>query len=255
MGIKMAKTDADPWIGMPVQMDLGSVKQYLDRRYSDAIAESGGVPLLIPLVAAAQSMRNMVENLDGILLTGNASDLDPSLYGMPTMDVCGPIQPLRDRMDFFLLSVAITRKIPVLAICYGLQSLNVFLGGSLVQDIPALLDTSIRHSDPETPGGSSHEIEIAEGSILDQIVGRLSVKVNSSHHQAVAKTGQGLEVIARAPDGVVEAIYYSNPNHWMLGVQWHPERILDCDDFSRKLFEHFMARCRAFRGMDEGTHT
>jgi putative glutamine amidotransferase len=253
--MKMTKTDAMPWIGMPVQMDPGSDKQYLDRRYSDAIAEAGGAPLLIPLVAAAQSMRSIAENLDGILLTGNNSDLDPSLYGMAQMDVCGPVQPLRDRMDFFLLSMAITRKIPVLAICYGLQSMNVFLGGSLVQDIPTSLDTSILHSDPGAPCGPSHGIEISAGSLLDQIVGCLSVKVSSSHHQAVARPGQGLDVIARAPDGVVEAVSYSNPNHWMIGVQWHPERSLDCDDFSRKLFENFIARCRAVRGVDEGTHT
>jgi putative glutamine amidotransferase len=253
--MNMTKTDAVPWIGMPVQMDPGSDKHYLDRRYSDAIAEAGGAPILIPLVAAAQSMRAVAENLDGILLTGNNSDLDPSLYGMSLTDMCGPVQPLRDRMDFFLLSMAITRKIPVLAICYGVQSMNVFLGGSLVQDIPTSWDTSIRHSDPEAPGCLSHEIEISAGSLLDQIAGRLSAKVNSSHHQAVARPGQGLEVIARAPDGVVEAVSYSNPNHWMLGVQWHPERCLDFDDFSRKLFDNFIARCRAVRGMDEGTHT
>jgi putative glutamine amidotransferase len=246
----MTKTDAAPWIGMPVQMDPGSDRQYLDRRYSDAIAETGAVPLLIPLVATAQLMRNVAENLDGILLTGNNSDLDPSLYGVSRTDACGPVQPLRDRMDFFLLSVAITRKIPVLGICYGLQSLNVFLGGSLVQDIPAFLDRDIRHSDP-----MGHDIELSAGSLLDGIVGRLSVKVNSSHHQAVERPGQGLEAIAHAPDGVVEAISYSNPNHWMLGVQWHPERSLNCDDFSRKLFENFIARCRAVRGMDEGTDT
>jgi putative glutamine amidotransferase len=253
--MNMTKTDAVPWIGMPVQMDPGSDKQYLDRRYSDVIIEAGGIPILIPLVAAAQSMRAIVENLDGILLTGNNSDLDPSLYGMPQTDECGPVQPLRDRMDFYLLSMAITRKIPVLAICYGMQSMNVFLGGSLVQDIPTSLDTSIRHSDPEAPGCLSHEIEISAGSLLDQIIGRFSAKVNSSHHQAVARPGQGLDVIACAPDGVVEAVSYSNPNHWMLGVQWHPERSLDCDDFSRKLFDNFIARCRAVRGMDEGTHT
>ena len=99
----------------------------------------------------------------------------------------------------------------------------------MVQDIPTSLDTSIRHSDPEAPGCLSHEIEISAGSLLDRIVGRLSAKVNSSHHQAVARPGQGLEVIA--------------------------ERSLDCDDFSRKLFENFIAHCRAVRGMDEGTHT
>jgi putative glutamine amidotransferase len=253
--MKMTKMDTTPWIGMPVQMDPGSDKQYLDRRYSDAIAEAGGAPLLIPLVAVAQSMRTIAENLDGILLTGNNSDLDPSLYGVSQMDECGPVQPLRDRMDFFLLSMAITRKIPVLAICYGLQSMNVFLGGSLIQDIPSSLNTSIRHSDPEVPSNPSHGIEISAGSLLDQIVGRISAEVNSSHHQSVERPGQGLEVIARAPDGVVEAVSYSNPNHWMLGVQWHPERSIDCDDFSRKLFENFIARCRAVRGMDEGTHT
>jgi putative glutamine amidotransferase len=251
----MTKTDDSLWIGMPVQMDAGSDRQYLDRRYSDAIAEAGGVPLLIPLIAATQSLRSIAEDLDGILLTGNGSDLDPSLYGMPRTDACGLVQPLRDRMDFFLLSVAITRKIPVLAICYGMQALNVFLGGSLIQDIPTSLDTSMRHRDPESQADPSHDIEISAGSLLDPIAGRLSVKVNSTHHQAVERPGQGLEVIARSPDGVVEAVSYSNPNHWMIGVQWHPEKGFDCDDFSRKLFENFIARCRAVRGIDEGTHT
>jgi putative glutamine amidotransferase len=251
----MTKTDSTPWIGMPVQMDPGSDVQYLDRRYSDAIAEAGGVPIMIPLIAATQSIRTIAENLDGILLTGHHSDLDPSLYGMSRTDACGPVQPLRDRMDFFLLSMAITRKIPVLAICYGMQALNAFLGGSLIQDIPTSIDMNIRHRNPESQGNPSHEIEISAGSILEQIVGRLSAEVNSTHHQAVERPGQGLDVIARASDGVVEAVSFSNPNQWMIGVQWHPERSLDCDDFSRKLFENFIARCRAVRGTDEGNHT
>jgi putative glutamine amidotransferase len=251
----MTKTDAAPWIGMPVQMDPGSDKQYLDRRYSDAIAEAGGSPLLIPLLATTQSIRAIAENLDGILLTGNSSDLDPSLYGSSRTDACGPVQPLRDRLDFFLLSTAITRKIPVLAICYGMQSLNVFLGGSLIQDIPTSCDTRIRHSDPESQGHPSHEIVISAGSLMEPIVGRLSAMVNSTHHQAIERPGQGLDVMARAPDGIVEAVSYSNPSHWMIGVQWHPERSLDYDDFSRKLFASFIAHCRAGRGIDEGTRT
>jgi putative glutamine amidotransferase len=133
--------------------------------------------------------------------------------------------------------------------------LNVFFGGTLIQDIPTLVHAPIRHDSSESDGLASHKIEIAPGSVLEEIAGGLDAVVNSTHHQAVERPGRGLEVVARAPDGVIESVSCRNQNRWILGVQWHPERSFACDGFSRRLFEYFLARCRAVRGGDERTHT
>jgi len=244
-----------PWIGMPAQLDPGSDRQYLSRQYSDAIAAVGGMPLILPLLAPASSLRLLTERLDGILLTGSSSDVDPALYAAARMGVCGPAQPLRDQMDFFLLETSLRRRIPLLAVCYGIQSLNVFFGGSLIQDIPTSIDTTIRHNFPESDGLPCHEVKISPGSFLEQIAGSGEISVNSTHHQAVQRPGNGLKVIARASDGVIESVVHTDPAQWILGVQWHPEKSFDRDRLSRKLFEHFVARCRAVRGRNEGTDT
>jgi len=244
-----------PWIGMPVQMDPGDDRQYLSRYYSEAIEASGGFPVLIPLLDSADSAIQIAGKLDGILLTGSNTDVDPARYGAGPLNVCGPVQPLRDGMDFALLETGMRRGIPILAICYGMQSLNVFLGGSLIQDIPTSISTSIRHSNPESGGSPVHPIRIAAGTMLAQAAGGVEATVNSTHHQAVDRPGRGLEVIARAPDDVIESVAGTDPDHWMLGVQWHPEKSFGCDDFSRNIFAYFLARCRAVRGMNERTHT
>jgi putative glutamine amidotransferase len=239
---------------MPVQMDPDDQKQYLNRNYSDAIAAAGGLPIMIPLFGGAGRMEPLIYRLDGILLPGNDSDLDPSLYGACRQDVCGPAQASRDETDFFLLKIALKRKIPVLAICFGAQSLNVFLGGSLIQDIPTTVGVSVQHSNRERED-PRHKIHISAGSVLERLAGGLEATVNSTHHQAVDRPGRGLKVIARAPDGVVESIFGTELQQWILGVQWHPEKKFRSDNFSRRLFEHFLARCRAARGIDEGAHS
>jgi putative glutamine amidotransferase len=243
MGIK-AKGSA-PWIGMPAQMDPDDEKQYLSRKYADAVAAAGGLPLMIPLLGEAGCMDPLADCLDGLLLTGNDSDLDPSLYGASRQSACGPAQTLRDRTDFSLLKMALKRKIPILAICFGAQSLNVFLGGSLIQDIPTMVGGSIRHSNREPEGIPYHKIQISSGSVLEQLAGGVEAMVNSTHHQAVDRLGHGLKAIARAPDDVIESIFGTEPQQWILGVQWHPEKSFRSDNFSRKLFEHFLARCGA----------
>jgi putative glutamine amidotransferase len=252
-GLDMTVKDVTPLIGMPVQMDAGGEIQFLSRHYSDAISAAGGTPIIVPLTENPERMIPVAERWDGILLTGNNSDLDPSLYGAQRSRLCGGAQPLRDRMDFTLLETAFRRRIPVLAICFGVQSLNVFMGGSLIQDIPESIGLDIRHNDPESRQGASHKIEICRGSALEQIAGGTDAVVNSTHHQAIERVGEGLEVVARAPDGVVESVAYSHGTHWVLGVQWHPEKSFGTDGFSRKLFEFFLARCRAARGSDEGS--
>jgi len=244
----MAKTGAAPWIGMPVQMDPDDDRQYLSRHYPDAIAASGGIPVMIPLLDSPDFIRDLAEHLDGILLTGNKSDLDPARYRVSRLNACGPTQPLRDSMDFFLLETAMKREIPILAICFGIQSLNVFLGGTLIQDIPTAISNPIQHNDPDSMGFPSHKIRISSGSVLEALAGGLDSAVNSTHHQSIERPGAGLEAIAHAPDGVIESIFGTNQRHWILGVQWHPEKSYGCDDFSQHLFKCFLARCRACGG-------
>jgi putative glutamine amidotransferase len=251
----MKRSRIVPWIGMPTEINTNGSRQFLDYGYSEAIAATGGMPVLIPLLENTRNIQPLVESLDGILLTGSHSDLDPALYDAPRSAACATPQPLRDRMDFFLLQTAVRHRIPVLAICYGFQSLNVFFGGSLIQDIPTHIDTPIRHNCHGSEDLPNHEIVITHGSVLEQIAGKANTVVNSSHHQAIERLGQGLNVIARASDDIIESVFYANQNHWILGVQWHPERSFTSDDFSRKLFENFIARCRAVRGIDEGTYS
>jgi putative glutamine amidotransferase len=241
----MAKSGGAPVIGMPAQMDPESDQQYLSRNYSDAVALAGGVPIIIPLITVSEPVEIIAGTLDGILLTGSHSDIEPGLYHQPRSNACGPAQPLRDQMDFLLLETAFKRKIPILAICFGIQSLNVFLGGSLIQDISTAINTPIRHSRLNPSDCPSHEITISPGSLLEEIAGGRKFTVNSTHHQAVECPGRGLEAIAHAGDGVIESVSGTNRGHWILGVQWHPEKGYSCDELSRKIFHHFLARCRA----------
>ncbi|HYK91349.1 MAG TPA: gamma-glutamyl-gamma-aminobutyrate hydrolase family protein [Acidobacteriota bacterium] len=240
-----------PLIGLPARMDPGKDSQYLSRNYADAILASGGLPVMLPLVKTPEALQPFAETLDGVLLTGSNSDVDPGSYGEERKPGCGPVQPLRDKTDFMLLRTASERRIPVLAICFGLQSLNVFMGGSLIQDIPAHVKGSILHNEPRRNKRAVHPIEITPGSLLEELAGGSIVKVNSTHHQALARIGSGLEVIARAPDAVVEAVVGRDSSHWILGVQWHPEQSLACDGFSKRIFEKFIASCRSRRETHE----
>lgn len=243
-----------PLIGLPARMDPGKDSQYLSRTYVDAILAAGGVPIIIPLAETPESFRALAEGLDGVLLTGSRSDVDPAHYAAAS-EARWPVQPLRDKTDFMLLGVAMKRRIPVLAVCFGLQSLNVFAGGSLIQDIPNRAGAPVRHSNPRSNGRPSHAIRIVPGSILEELAGGTNSEVNSTHHQAVDTVGQGLEVVARAPDGIIEALIGRDPSHWILGVQWHPEKSFAYDDFSRRIFERFITNCAARRETHERSHS
>ncbi len=234
-----------PLIGMPARMDPGKNSQYLSRLYPDAVHAAGGVPVILPLLEDARALRSMADSLDGLLLTGSDSDVDPSRYGAERWPQCGATQPLRDATDFFLIERALERRTPILATCFGLQSLNVYLGGSLIQDISSALSTSIRHSDGASRGRPPHPVEIEPSSALVSAAGEPRPMVNSTHHQAADRVAGGLVVVARAPDGVVEALAGSDPRHWVLAVQWHPEKSFPFDEFSRNIFHMFIARCRA----------
>jgi putative glutamine amidotransferase len=196
----------------------------------------------------------MLRRVDGILLTGSDSDIDPSHYGAEREPNCGSVQPLRDAIDFALLETARERRTPVLATCFGIQSLNVFMGGTLIQDIPSRIPTVIKHNYPGPATDFAHTIQIARGSMLETLAGSLEPWVNSTHHQAVDRVGGGLEVVARAPDGIIEALAGTADDHWILGVQWHPEKSFAHDTFSQNIFATFIDHCRRKRDTDPGSH-
>jgi putative glutamine amidotransferase len=236
-----------PVLGLPARIDEGGDREYLIRDYADAICASGGIPIILPFLEHRSGLQPVLEALDGIVLTGADSDVAPEKYGTARRERCGWCHPLHEETDFFLLEQARVLQLPVLAICFGMQSLNVFLGGTLIQDIPSETGGPIPHSVPESEGKPCHTIRIKAGSILEGLAGVSEAEVNSTHHQAVAVPGRGLEVLARCPDGIVESVALIDREQWILGVQWHPEKSYSYDRFSKNIFDAFVAECRGRR--------
>jgi putative glutamine amidotransferase len=211
----------------------------LRKNYFVALAEAGALPIALP--HHPELAGTYLDEIDGLLVTGGAFDVDPSLYGG------GPAHPTvslkAGRTDFELAVTrgALARDLPVLGICGGQQLLAVAFGGTLIQHIPDTVADALEHEQPNPRTEPGHEIAIAEGTLLARIVGRGRMAVNSAHHQAVATAGPGAVVNALAPDGVVEGV--EHPGHrFALGVQWHPEYAVDPAD--PLIFQAFVAACR-----------
>lgn len=212
----------------------------LRQNYSDAIYAAGGCPVLIPLIPEPAYIESLVDRLDGICLSGSPSDMDPLRYGQEPHPKLGEVLPRRDETDLLLLLAAERRKIPLLAICFGIQALNVSRGGTLVQDIGSQVEGSIKHQQSGEQTYHSHTVRLASGSILDEIAGP-SLRVNSHHHQAIQNAGRDLTPIAWASDGLIEAVHDPRPDYFVLGVQWHPEVGWESDPASSAIFERFIA--------------
>lgn len=211
-------------------------------RYVHAIEMGGGVPVEIRLDLASEELRTVAEMLDGVVLSGSPADVDPSLFQAAPHPKTAAPDGERERTDFALFEHCFGVQKPVLAICYGIQSLNVFLGGTLMQDVPSALGNAVEHEgSPET----FHTVNIESGSRLRELAhGAAEARVNSSHHQAVLAPGRGLRVVARASDGVIEAMEGTAGGHWLTAVQWHPERMVETDAFSLSLFRDLAAAAR-----------
>lgn len=226
-------TRQKPVIG--ITTDLKDEHFLIEDKYALVLSKSGGVPLLIPSITGDTGLlENTVERIDGLLLPGSR-DMDPKFYNEEPGPEIRPMSIERTETEFALLDLALTRGIPVLGICGGMQLINVHFGGSLYQDIRAFVQSALPHEK-----GAVHVIEVSEGSRLAEITGESRFEVKSYHHQAVNRIGKGLKASAAAPDGIVEGIE-SGSGPFVLGVQWHPE--LEENRISEAIFAHFIDEC------------
>lgn len=210
---------------------------FLYRDYSEAIMVAGGIPFLLPIVKDKHDVESFLRRIDGLLLTGG-NDVPPERYGEKRHAKTVCVHTDKDTSDFVLLQTAIEMKKPILAICYGIQLVNVFFGGSLIQDIPSEYKSSIAHKDSQSKS-YTHSVMIEKDSLLYRIAGKDFTETNSIHHQAIKKLGRGLKDTAHTVDGIIEAIEWTD-YPFLLGVQWHPERIMNDDPYHASLFNAFI---------------
>ncbi len=240
----MNTTPSRPVIGLTLDREEpGGYSKFpwyaLRENYTGAVAAAGGLPLALP--HQPRLVADMVAAIDGLILTGGAFDVDPTLFGADARHESVTVKTGRTDFELAVTRATLDAGKPVLGICGGEQLLNVVLGGGLIQHIPDAVPDALAHEQPNPRDESSHDVEIVPGTRLAAIVGAARMSVNSAHHQAVAEVGPGLVVNARAPDGVIEGI--EDPSRpFCIGVQWHPEFLIDPGD--GKLMAAFIAACR-----------
>ena len=238
-----------PRIGITMRIELETERFYLARHYSEAVEAAGGAPVHISLIPKRDYIRSLMEGLDGILLPGSDSDVDPLRYGRDPHQKLGSVYPLKDETDGLVLEEVERRKVPLLAICFGMQILNVARGGTLIQDINSELPAAIKHEQGRPRDRRSHEVRLQAGSQLARLAEGESALVNSHHHQAVERVGRELLATAWTSDGLIEALEDTRQDRFLLGVQWHPEIAWEQDDFSRAIFERFVEASNEFSRM------
>jgi putative glutamine amidotransferase len=218
--------------------------------YLRAIEAAGGEPVVVPLQSTPEEIARLITSCAAILLPGSKADVDPQKFNAAAHARTAPADPPRDAADELLLQDAYNLHKPVFGICYGLQSLNVWRTGSLIQDI----ESKVNHS-AGAKVEVAHQVTVAADSLLakEMLNGKDSapVPVNSSHHQSADVVGDGLRAVAHcAEDGVIEAIEGTVPGHYVLAVQWHPERTFDSDSFSNNLFQAFINSAREWNELN-----
>ena len=226
------------------ELFLGDKYSCVAYSYVDAVYKSGGIPVTLPILKDVSAIREQVKLLDGLVLSGGR-DVDPHFYGEEPLEKLQAIFPERDVHEIALIKAAIDLKKPILAICRGMQILNVTYGGTLYQDISYAPGEHIKHSQIGLPYQATHSIKIDKHSTLFRMADKSEIeRVNSFHHQALKQVAKGLKVVATAPDGIIEAVESENENGvFVIGVQFHPEMMYDKSTFARGIFKKFINIC------------
>ncbi len=232
---------------------IGIVPSWVEERkitinqdYVEAVLRAGGTPVLFPVTSDREQISLLLDQVDGLLLTGGV-DVDPARYGELKMPCCGDCSTCRDSMEFPLCREALNRRMPVFAICRGMQVLSCVLGGDMYQDVAEQFGTGLRHPRYDVPADPVHTVDIHPDTLLSSIVGVSVLDVNSRHHQGVRNAGKGLIVSAAAPDGLTEGIEL--PGYpFALGVQWHPASLSDRYPEHQALFNAFVKACAEHAG-------
>lgn len=204
---------------------------------------AGGLPVILPALGALHAARDWVERLDGLVLTGSPSNVHPRRYGAAAIQAAEPFDEARDNTTIPLIDEALRQGLPLLAICRGMQELNVALGGTLharVHEVPGRADHRRPQSDdPDIQYGPKHAIQVTSGGIFERIVGNPTIEVNSLHSQAIDRLAEGLAIEATALDGTIEAVSVRNAESFALGVQWHPEYKVEQNRVSMRIYRAF----------------
>lgn len=216
----------------------------MSQRYVHVLSAAGAIPWVIPLLERDEAtLREIYGRLAGLFLPGGV-DIDPATYGEPAGPACGRTDPARDWTELLLARWALADHKPLLAVCRGVQLLNVAVGGTLYQDIGTQIPAAIKHDNFPSGGyrrdDLSHDVHLAAGSRLARLLETETLSVNSMHHQGIARLAPGLVAVATAQDGLIEGVEASNGT-FVLGVQWHPEDLVDVDPRMRRLFDAFIA--------------
>jgi len=240
-----------PRIGIPWRTSLEEVGEDLPkiRNYMEAVQQAGGEPVLLSLTLP-KNLEEQLAGLEGFVLPGSPADVNPKEYGSVDRGKSEPADLPRENTDRAILGHAFAEQKPVLAICYGCQLLNVYLGGTLIQDLKTETGTKVTHRKkdltPEPADDPQHAVRFVAASQLAAMAGGTEGVVNSSHHQAVGKPGRQLRITGAAPDGTVESLEWTGDANWVIGVQWHPERMKG-DALAERLFSELIAAAKGAR--------
>lgn len=234
-----------PVIGVMPLVDEEKDSLWMLPGYMDGISIAGGIPVMFPLTADSKDISELLDKVDGILLTGG-HDVDPTLYGEKM--VCSSVIPCgrRDGMEQELLKQALEKDIPILGICRGIQFLNVYLGGTLYQDLPSQYSTNVEHHQEPPYDVPVHRVDIIKESSLNALLKVSSLPVNSYHHQAIKDLAYGLRAMAISEDGLIEAVEMPE-KHFVWAVQWHPEFSYKVNSSSLSIFNEFIKHCMNYQ--------
>ncbi|HEY4217497.1 MAG TPA: gamma-glutamyl-gamma-aminobutyrate hydrolase family protein [Gemmatimonadaceae bacterium] len=221
----------------------GRSRVRVNAAYTDALAAAGLLPMVLPPMDAQHAVASL-SDIAGLVLTGG-EDIDPARFGQAAHPKTSAANAARDEYELALAKTASEQRIPTLAICRGLQVMNVALGGTLVQDVPSQRPSAIEHDLSDARTERVHDVTIERESMLARIVHSTCIRTNSSHHQAIDALGTDLRIVARSDDGVIEAVESSDALWWMVAVQWHPEELTrTAEDWDRRLFDEFAEAVR-----------